>query len=143
MTFIGGSGPSMVLGTEGVLNVTGGSGDIHVGWSTQYGSTTNFVAGSGNAAINLSSQGGSVQFGTGATTVSGSDWAHPTTYAFLAGQSGIDIINGFVAGWDKTQLGAGVSLVSRNITNGSAHFVLSNGAGVTFAGISSTAGIFS
>jgi hypothetical protein len=92
--------------------------------------------------VNIGSQDGSVQFGTGDTTVSGSDWARATTYSFLAGQSGTDVINDFVAGWDQTQLGAGVSVVSQVVVGGSAQFVLSSGANVTFNGITDTHGLF-
>jgi hypothetical protein len=92
--------------------------------------------------VNLGCQGGRIEFGTGETTVSGSDWAHSTTYAFLAGQSGTDIIRDFVAGWDRIELGAGVSVVSQNATGGSAHVALSNGANVTFVGMTNTHGLF-
>ena len=142
MKFIGGNGSASVLGTYGSLDVTGGSGDTTVGWSTQYGGPTHFVGGSGHAAVHLGSQGGYIQFGTGDTMVDGSDWAHATTYAFLAGQSGTDTINDFVVGWDRIQLGDGVSVISQDIVNGSAHVAFSSGAHAVFAGVADTHGLF-
>lgn len=142
MRFIGGSGSSTIVGTYGSLDITAGSGDTTVGWSSPYGGPTRFIAGSGNATVNIGAQGGYVEFGTGDTTVNGSDWAHATTYAFLADQSGTDILNSFVVGWDKIELGAGVSVVSQNVVDGSAHVMLSSGAHAIFTGITDTHGLF-
>lgn len=136
MTFIGGSGSASLNG--GQMSITAGSGAVTVSNAQLLA----FQGGSGIANLSLNSQGSSINFGSGRTTVQGLGWGAANTFGFFAGQSGTDIINSFVVGTDKALLGAGVSVLSQGIVNGSAQFILSNGSTVTFSGITNTQGIF-
>ena len=136
MTFIGGSGSASLSG--GQMSITAASGDVTVSDAQILA----FQGGSGSAILSLNSLGSSINFGTGKTTVQELGWGAANTFGFLAGQSGSSTIANFIVGTDKAVLGAGVSVVSQSIVNGSAQFALSNGSTVTFSGVTSTQGIF-
>jgi hypothetical protein len=136
MTFIGGSGNATLHG--GQMNLVGGAGKLTV--SGAHVST--FVGGSGAADLSLDSNGSSIVFGSGTSAVHEWAWGVASTFSFLAGQGGTDKIDGFKVGVDRAILGPGVAISSQDVTAGSAHFMLSNGASVTLNGVASAKGIF-
>ena len=138
-TFIGGSGSATLNG--GVLDIVGGSGSITA--SQNYGVHVNsFVGGSGSAYLSLDSNGADLTFGTGQSTIHDLGWGGADTFHFLAGMHGTDTIQNFRIGTDHAVLGAGVSITSASVGSGSAQFALSDGAHVTFAGLTTTQNVF-
>ena len=141
LTFLGGSG-SATLSGAGVFNIVGGAGDITA--HQNYGlDIASFVGGSGTASLQLTTAASDITFGTGATDAHELGWGSADTFHFLAGMNGADTVENFRIGTDTAKLGAGVSVASSSIQNGSATFTLTSGAHVTFAGLSTTNGIFS
>ncbi len=139
VTFFGGSGAAMLSGGE--FKIIGGAGTINA--SASYGlHIDTFIGGSGSAYLSLDSHGSDVTFGTGQATIHELGWAGVNTFEFLAGMSGTESIENFRIGTDRAVLGTGVVVDSAVISNGSAEFNLSNGGHVTFAGLTTTQGVF-
>lgn len=137
MRFVGGTGSAILSG--GQMDIVGGSGSLQVSSAR----LTSFVGGSGVADIELDNSGSLLTFGSGAATVRQMDWGATNTYSFADANHGREIIQGFRAGFDIAATGLGVSIAAQDTAGGSAHFVLSNGADVTFLGLQDTHGIFS
>jgi Ca2+-binding RTX toxin-like protein len=132
LTFIGGSGSAVINGEYGSMYIVGGSGNL-----TAFGgcAATTFIGGSGNATVSLTSCGGSVQFGSGSTTITEAGWGSVDTYSFLAGQAAsTDLINNFRVGTDKIILN-GVSVASETVSGGSASIIFSDNSHLTLAGV--------
>ena len=136
MTFIGGSGDATLHG--GQMNLVGGVGKLTVAGAH----IRSFVGGTGVADLSLDANGSNIVFGGGTTAVHEWAWGAANVFSFLAGQSGTERIEGFKVGVDRAILGTGVAISSQDVTGGSAHFLLSNGANVTFANVASTKGVF-
>lgn len=117
----------------------GGSGSVAL---DEGGSRMTFVGGTGSASLALDGNGADITFGSGASHVSGLTYGTGNAFHFLAGQGGTDLIDSFRVGTDKASLGAGVTIASASVAGGSAHFLLSNGADVTFTGLADTRGVF-
>jgi hypothetical protein len=137
MTFVGGSGAAALTG--GTMNIDGGAGSI----SASGGHIASFRGGSGAATLSLDSHGSSITFGSGIATVNELNWGNANSFSFAAATHGAETVNGFRIGTDRAVLGTGVSIVTQSLSGGAAHFALSNGANVTFAGETTTNGIFS
>ncbi len=143
LTFIGGAGASTINGGgsklfigagTGAMTITGGAGTFFLGAMSH----------AATASITLTPYGGGIEFGSGSTTVREAGWEiDPTTYLFAQGRGGgTDVIDGFIAGTDKLSLGAGVTLSSTSVVNGSAMIRLSDGTSVQLGGITNTAHLF-
>ena len=140
MTFIGGSGSTVINGEGGALYVTGGSGTLQVSGGTQ-GLT--FVGGTGASTLNMTQAGGAVTFGSGAMTVNEMGWGAATAYTVAGGHApASDVINGFKGGWDSIHLSGGVTLASASVAKGSEHLVFSDHSQLVLTGVGSTAGVF-
>lgn len=133
LTFIGGSGDTVIHGGAGTLLVTAGSGGIAV----DGGAALHFVAGSGIAKIAAGSQGSTVAFGSGRTTVTEAGWGAANVYQFFAGQGGgTDIINGFRPGTDKLEL-HGVGVADQRVIGSMNFLMLTDGSKVLLMGVTS------
>ena len=134
LTFFGGGGSASINGEYGSLTIFGGSGSLNVqGGQAGF----RFVGGSGQATIALTADGGSVQFGAGATTVSEASFGAADLYTFAAGHAAAaDLITGFRAGTDQLIL-KGVSVASQTVYGGSDDVVLSDGSHLTLQGVTS------
>jgi hypothetical protein len=147
----------MLSGTVGVLQ-TSGADTIHVGNAnanvyitssnvTVYGESGNmtlhnpgkttgltFIAGSGTANVDWYSGGNDIVFGSGTTNIS--SYTGPANlYELVAGKGGgTDVISGFRLGTDHLKL-EGVTVASKNVTAGSANFVLSDNTHLKLVGV--------
>nr|WP_294521687.1 hypothetical protein [uncultured Rhodopila sp.] len=138
--FIGGSGSAVINGEYGSLYIVGGSGSVTASGGC---APTTFIGGSGQANITFSPYGGSVQFGTGSTTVNEAGWGWASSFKFLAGAApSTDLINGFRPGTDKLIL-SGVSVASETVSGGSALIVFSDNSHLTLTGVTNLTHLFS
>ena len=139
MSFVGGSGDAVLTGEA--LDIVGGSGSVSV--TGRYGShVASFTGGSGAVSLALDGSGSDITFGSGAASVHALGWGASDVFRFAAGQAGTSTIDNFRVGTDAAVLGAGVSVASADAAGGSARFVLSSGATVTFNGVADTRGVF-
>ena len=133
MAFIGGTGSAVINGTYGSLYVQGGSGNLTV---NQGNGSLQFIAGSGSASVALNQAGGSVQFGTGTTTVTQLlAGAAADTFTFAAGAGGgLDTIRGFRVGTDHLVL-QGVNIAGQQMIGSTTRLTLTDHTTIDLIGV--------
>lgn len=139
LNFIGGSGTASIDGGYGALTIQGGSGALAI----KGGSLgLHYTGGSGTATIALTSGGGALTFGAGATTVTEAGWGAADLYTLTGGHAAArDLIVGFRAGTDKISL-SGVTLTSQAVVSGSATLGFSDGSQLVLQGVANLSHLF-
>jgi len=139
LKFIGSTGAASIDGGAGALFITGGAGSLSVTGGT---SGLHFLAGTGNASIQLTSGGGVLEFGAGTTNVQEAGWGAADIFKCVAGHGGgTDTITGFRPGTDSLVF-AGVHVASETISGGSTTLHLTDTTTVLLAGFADTGHMF-
>ena len=133
ITFTGGAGDAVFGSAGGHLRVQGGSGRTSL---TSYdGGVLDYTGGSGDANLLVSSKGGSITFGTGATAAQELDWGAAVSYAVTAASGGTGVINGFRPGTDSLHL-RGTAIAAQTVDGAGTTITTTAGATIMLAGVS-------
>jgi len=137
ITYFGGAGAAVLDGSARNLSIRGGAGSITVAnaWAT----STNFVGGSGTAALNIGNAGGAVIFGTGSTAVQESAWG-AVSYTATSASRGTQVITGFRIGTDILHL-AGTAVAGQTTDGTGTTLTTSGGACIVLQGIKAPIGM--
>ncbi len=133
LTFIGGSEASSVVGGTGGLIIEAGSGNLTV---TGGSAADIFHAGTGTNLFTEGAGNDVSYLGAGNSTVIGGSGTNIYDFVTGSGSRSIDVQN-FHVGRDTANFG-GNAISSQTVVNGSLKVVLSDGALVTFDGVTKT-----
>ncbi len=137
ITYFGGTGTAVLDGSARNLAIRGGAGSITVAnaWAT----STNFVGGSGGAALSIGNAGGAVIFGTGNTAVQESAWG-VVSYTATGASRGTQVITGFRIGTDILNL-AGTAVAGQTTDGTGTTLTTTGGARIVLQGIKAPIGM--
>ncbi len=137
ITYFGGAGAAVLDGSARNLSIRGGAGSITVAnaWAT----STNFVGGSGAAALSIGNAGGAVIFGTGSTTVQESAWG-AVSYTATSASRGTQVITGFRIGTDILHL-AGTEVAGQTSDGTGITLTTTGGARIVLQGVNAPVGM--